>query len=87
MLKGCCYYHDGSYSNTIVLKTLEDVISYIRLQAATGKEARILNDKDQIAMTVIGNYIVFPEISSRRHPAISGECEQNDQQWKMKQNK
>ena len=64
MFKGCCYFSDGTYSNIIALKTIEDALGYIRLQIATGKEARILDDNDHEVMKVIGNHIVFPGICS-----------------------
>ena len=62
MFKGCCYFNDGTYSNTIALKSIEDTLGYIKLQVATGKEARILDNKDHVVMKVIGDNIVFLEI-------------------------
>ena len=62
MFKGCCYFHDGSYSNTIVLKGIDELLGYIKLQALTGKEARILDENDEVVMKVVGGYVFFPEI-------------------------
>lgn len=73
--KGCCYFHDGSYSNTIMLKTIGEVLSYIRLQIATGKEARILDEENNQILHVIGNHVYFPEIC-RKVDLISGERDQ-----------
>lgn len=70
--KGCCYFHDGSYSNTIALKTIDEVLFYIKLQIATGKDARILDAENNPVMHVMGNHIIFPEIC-RKVDAISGE--------------
>jgi len=61
MFKGCCFFNDGIYSNTIALKSIEETLLYIKLQIATGKEARILDNKDQVVMKVIGDSIVFPK--------------------------
>jgi len=64
MFKGCCYFNDGAYSNTIALKSIEEDLGYIRLQVATGKEARILDDSDRVVISVIEGKIIFPEICS-----------------------
>lgn len=64
MFKGCCYFNDGTYSNTIALKTIEDALGYIRLQIATGKEARILDANDHTIIKIIGSHIFLPEICS-----------------------
>jgi hypothetical protein len=60
MFKGCCYFSDGSYSNTIALKTIENVMDYIKLQVLTGKQARILDDDDQVVMVVADGRILIP---------------------------
>lgn len=72
MYKGCCYFNDGTYSNTIALKTVDEVLGYIKLQIVTGKEARILDDQNNMIMKIIGDQVVFPE-SCRKKGVISGE--------------
>ena len=64
MFKGCCYFNDGTYSNTIALKSIEEALGYIKLQVATGKEARILDDKDHVVISVIGGKVILSEICS-----------------------
>lgn len=64
MFKGCCYFNDGTYSNTIALKSTEETLGYLRLQVATGKQASILDDNDHVVMSVIGGKVILPEFCS-----------------------
>lgn len=64
MFKGCCYFNDGTFSNTIALKSIEEALGYLKLQVATGKEARILDDRDHVVISVIEGKIILPEICS-----------------------
>lgn len=65
MFKGCCFFNDGSYSNTIALKSIEETLGYIKLQVATGKVATILDDRGRVVMSVIEGKIILPEIAAR----------------------
>lgn len=64
MFKGCCYLNDGTFSNTIALRSVEEALGYIKLQVAIGKEARILDDWDRVVIKVIEGKIILPEICS-----------------------
>ena len=65
MFKGCCYFNDGSYSNTIALKTIENTLDYLKLQVVTGKQARILDEDNRVVMVVVDGHIIIPEICSK----------------------
>lgn len=60
MILGCCFFNDGTYSNSISLKTTFDVLDYIRMQVILNKEARILDDTGQIIIQIIDGKIIIP---------------------------
>lgn len=66
MFKGCCYLSDGTFSNTIALRSIEEALGYLKLQVAIGKEARILDDRDHIVISVVKGKIILPEICSSK---------------------
>jgi hypothetical protein len=64
MFKGCCYLNDGTFSNTVALRSIEEALGYLKLQVAIGKEARILDDRDRVVIGVVKGKIILPEICS-----------------------
>jgi len=66
MFKGCCYLNDGTFSNTIALRSIEEALGYLKLQVAIGKEARILDDRDRVVISVVKGKIILLEICSSK---------------------